>query len=604
MHNIILEIEVLSGARYGVLIVLNRESSISELKYILEDEPIAFNLYLDEAFQNAKLSFNDLTLDFDYVANVDGKHKYQIKPKYDSKYGYYAFYRNYFGFSYIKLTLSNDEQEPLFFNYEPIDIQAKKFKAEQAKYMLLYLTNKLENIAEQPFSVTTSGRSAEDGQITTLNYLLNKAEIVINKFIETLVIFKNKKLSKLSTEQYITDYTTENMSNAVLDWMVDNPDYLYQTSKFDENAFNINNQHFAFEKIMIEKLISNTDIFENQVLHGIIASINSFLMQSKDELEKNSKKYKPQKGHIDNEYLSFFTVMKNSTYELFGDRITRINTLLYKCNEISKRLTELLPISSPFLGLPRITHKVKSNRHYRIIFEYGIDWYQRKMLDFSFSENLYGLKSIDKLYELYSLYQLKDSLNELGYLDLPTEWDTRDIATSPYCFNFHMNNKLIKLYYEKEIYFYTQNRKDNYFRSDQYRFFMDSNKARLTMKKYPRKPDYLIEIIDTNKNSTSFMILDAKYSTFNKVCTEKIPECILKYVNGISPISNEIRFYGLILLYPGAENENLYTDYHCTPFDLNAMTPTIPIIGMLRTTFKDEKHIRSILNKIIELTDN
>ncbi|WP_233890494.1 hypothetical protein, partial [Tenacibaculum piscium] len=106
-------------------------------------------------------------------------------------------------------------------------------------------------------------------------------------------------------------------------------------------------------------------------------------------------------------------------------------------------------------------------------------------------------------------------------------------------FNFEFNSFSISLYYD----------------------FIVNNKASKTglerISKGHYKPDYIIKK-ETN-GLINYYILDAKYSSYNRIKNNHLNKCIEKYVLDIGITDNvSSKVDELILLYPGEKKQTLY----------------------------------------------
>jgi hypothetical protein len=118
-----------------------------------------------------------------------------------------------------------------------------------------------------------------------------------------------------------------------------------------------------------------------------------------------------------------------------------------------------------------------------------------------------------------------------------------------------------------------------------------------------RCPDFVINLKDKGRLLRSY-IIDAKYTSDDKVFSHYIPELSLKYLHGLHPIGGDSKvIMGLMIINPS--NDNNVRHFHNNMFDIFSENPVQPSIISKSIKPGDEltenSNFEKLLRRIITL---
>jgi hypothetical protein len=122
-----------------------------------------------------------------------------------------------------------------------------------------------------------------------------------------------------------------------------------------------------------------------------------------------------------------------------------------------------------------------------------------------------------------------------------------------------------------------------------------------------RTPDFVIEVENRQSlgdQSSSLIVLDAKYMLKTKVFEEELHKCTMKYVHGIHSSQGQSVVNTMILLFPESDlrRPGRYSSYHAFPYGINGTNPVYPVIGSQAMEIDSsgiEEGLSNILDRLI-----
>lgn len=211
-----------------------------------------------------------------------------------------------------------------------------------------------------------------------------------------------------------------------------------------------------------------------------------------------------------------------------------IHRILDKLNRLIKALKQLYMMYSKYIPcelikmekIPRKTKIFQEIQSYKIIFDLIIKWFQFGEVDLEKDKIVFRVKTMDKLFEYYSLQQLLILLAEKGY---EAEDCQRDILFYEYnvlnekyineqeianTYILKQDDKKVVLYYQPVVF------------SEGYQNNLEL--YRITGSKGGfYTPDFILKFIGKEKNS--YIILDSKFSNRKNILKYHLRECLIKY---------------------------------------------------------------------------
>src|SRR5690606_599888 len=69
-------------------------------------------------------------------------------------------------------------------------------------------------------------------------------------------------------------------------WLIENCNYLEPSNVYEEQNFLVLNRPFKVKELLVQHLIKDTDVIENQVIHGFVNDIFVFYTTSLNSINK------------------------------------------------------------------------------------------------------------------------------------------------------------------------------------------------------------------------------------------------------------------------------------------------------------------------------
>jgi len=419
--------------------------------------------------------------------------------------------------------------------------------------------------------------------------LLHEENIIwtLKKLENSVAVFEDKILPYLSDPIgiLIPKYDVRNFENnsvvteESLLWLIENCNVLEPSHVYEENSFLILNRSFHVNELLVQSLETKTDVIENQVIHGYLNDVFDFLNQSLFSIEKLLNKIKLEKD--------FKTQIYRSYYQRLKFTITNLQS---RNLNIKNSINLLIPVTREHLNLSG-SNRFESKQHYFEAYLLISNWITRKDALFSPEKLFSGAKDISKLYEIFCLFKIIDTLSKDFGLSLVSSenaqaefesqfeiFGTNSTAlNSKYIFIHTSTESKITLYYEllpEKL----------------------TTVAKGVTKGY--RPDFIFEI--ERKNSSSYIIMDAKYKKIGTIQNFDYQELTLKYAHGIGLKTGGLfPLLGLFILNPIENSQISY--YQKKEFSITGSQPSLPIIGRIEvaTTPNDNNYLNQVLSKVL-----
>ncbi len=494
------------------------------------------------------------------------------------------FFSESFGYSILRIQFK-DQDDALSF---PFDILARKTSADQAQKMIEYLSSHSEELIKCCFGRTSAAVGGVFGDITDPEILISQAEF----FIDSLKSSRQELLNTLKMRLIpvrlpfweADKYSSEIDPSDILS----NLDALSPSTGIGD-VF-IQGRYFDVGSIDVSSLQPTADVLENRILLGGLYSIRSKISKLIDELKKPK---------IDLEF--------RDDYESFQHWMMRLTagSKLHRCDEILQVINELIKLFEHRLKVkyigeisPVLTPYSRSTRIYRTLFTQLSYWYELGQPSLGGLNFLIKLKSLSKIYELFVFFHLLDHLQQEG-------WDI--IKAKPHQFlgeympsAVFLEKKGAYLTVEYEPKIKPCNKEET-----QHQDLIDVyHKKNWSYSYYT--PDFVLKQ-ESNKK-TSYLILDAKYSTSYTVRDNHIPRLFEKYYLGMAvydrdhnlAISNQIM--GVIAIYSLDMRSNTYMSYWRNQ-GIYSRLPRIPMVGGIGLMTENSNEFKRAMQTIFSLIE-
>lgn len=443
-------------------------------------------------------------------------------------------FREAFGHSVIRIYLKDLVYE-IYFN-----VLMKKVNSAQVEHMINYLrkiNDKILNICFSRTSVITGVHKDFSADPETL---LCSAEHLIDQITNLRQELHFNLRKRLAPMKAPAGLYGENFIDFDPIDILDNLDKLEHNSGIGEVL--INGRIFGVNGVEVTSLHESADVEENRILLGGVYSVKRKVESLYLNLTEGFQYFKGY-SH-DSEYESINNFLVRVTTE--GMKI-RCKILLEKVESFIRYLHVDLKVKYCGELKPKMTPYAKSSRVYRVIFDKLYLWYEIGTPDFEGINYLVKLKSISKIYELFSLYNIIEYLYEHNW-DFVTlegyEAFDRTVPKNVFC---KKNSLTLTLNYEPRIYPYGSN--------SQHLDLVDLYHTPGANEFSYWSPDFVIKI--SSEEDSYYMILDAKYSYISSIQKYALPRLFEKYFLGMGVFDqknnsfNNSKILAIYALFPG-----------------------------------------------------
>lgn len=583
-----LSVKILNGKREGCCFTLT-----SPNLYFYENEALEFKLILDTKHHYISIFFYETELNYTESKLIETNSiEYIWKPKRHAIYGYECLFHNYFGIAELSLNIDSHET-----TYQ-MEVLATKINAFRTKKMLSFLINQDSNVLWSFLRATRIRAGKPVGDIS-VDHSIEHLEITI-KQIESLLthIFNKPMVKVIPKTNYVSLRDNHNIDDTTLAWISDNLDKLFEIDNSVDALLELDNKFYSIHSLQTNILVNDTDIYENQVLHGFIHRLRA---EAKSIISKlNASPNNNFTKNYELGYESLFNQLNNMLKKLNKYKIKKCESLIKRLDFLLYKLNKNIPIKTIHKGVPTFTQKVKHNFLYLSYFKKIIEWDRNGKTDWSTTEELFAIKNIPTLFEYYLFFYIKGILTEKFGEFLLINYNHSNIR-----FVFEKNMEQIILEYQPKFWVKSHSEKNvlNLINTEKWTIWNHKDiRERNPLSKYPlRSPDILLTHIGSLEKMSCF-IIDAKYTKNNKVFSHYLPELTLKYLHGIHHIdSGKNHSMGLMLVNP-CEEESI-RHFHHDDYNIFSNDPIIPALICSSIVIEESTVSNQFASSIIRIVD-
>ncbi len=589
-HNQEVELDLLAttGERHQL-----KETDYIQFKVLVDEET-----FLEQG--EPSVLIGDIPLELEFHHHSEGKRIFISSDPLNNKASRYFF--NFFGESELNLLF---ERSGKYLASCTVDIMATKENAELASEMLSYITDNLEDAVAVCFSRSkvTGGYDRDNSFKFTR---LDIAKQAIDYLLGYLPLFIREHKHTWKAEMQFSDRGQPTGPDSV-HWVFSNLDKLSPACTDEANII-YNNRSYRIDTLPKEGIISETDIFENRVIHTFLYTVSMFLIELRDAF--NVSMALP-KAYSDGEYVRFDHTMQKYTHLALRHKVQYIEQLLFSAENLKKFLSKLLPAKIVPGIQPKMTAYVAKHSHYSHIFKLIEQCNTAPAPTFEGNSILLGLKNLSIIYEITSLLMIIESIKrcllvetvEQSYRLQGENIPFGGVKTErPYgevnnYFVYRSDIYDIELFYEPMILPYSP--------TSSVGDLVDVSDTRATSKYGAHHfcPDFILKICSSRWRKPLTIVLDAKFKSASVVKNYDINPLTLKYllnihqVNatggfGISPIQ------ALLLLF-AREGDGLLVR---TVAKRHAITGALPVLPqaagvIFKPSKKDwfDEHLKALI---------
>jgi len=493
---------------------------------------------------------------------------------------------------------------------------------DMLKSLLNFEDDKIGNWMFGDRKQESGDRSQETGRMQQQTYRSPTAYI---QLIESIAICYQTNLQyfnalarhSIKKTNVVRDYAkARDVSVTGFHWLMQNSDQLVAVPQ--RTALLRQGNYYIPRKILMQEPVSNRDVYENQVILSFLMLVlkNARLIQvalAADIAERENTLQKIQ-GTVREGYQppAISTVWQLPLKESKGF-CERLNVVTSQLESLYKKYNEILDCTKfDVKTFPQKTKTFQEVKPYSQVFEQIMKWF--KFGDFDMKKNriIFNLKTLDKLFEYYSLYRLLKMLSDAGFetvKDRPAiisyryhvfdSWydNEMDVANT---YHLEKDNYQLTLYYQPVVH------------SD--RFENDLTIFRTTIPRRTQQscyftPDFLLKI-RRNGRAPVYVVLDSKYSNRLSILrrhednsqTNYLDKIVLKYSSQFA--SKETReapkMIWILQGRVGVEEERAVFRFHNSP--LAKYYPPSANYGVISVNTKTDS-LHELWNEIRRLND-
>ncbi|KES18661.1 hypothetical protein GASC598I20_020290 [Gilliamella apicola SCGC AB-598-I20] len=583
-----LSVKILNGKREGTCFTLT-----SPNLYFYEDEALEFKLIVETKYNYISIFFYETELNYTESKFTETNSiEYIWKPKKHALYGYECLFHNYFGIAELSLNIDNHET-----TYQ-MEVLATKLNAFRTEKMISFLIHQDSNVLWSFLRATRIKAGKPVGDIS-VDHSIEHLEITIKQIEGLLTHILNKPMVKVIPKtNYVSLRDNHNIDDTTLAWISDNLDKLFEIDNSVDALLELDDKFYSIHSLQTNILVNDTDIYENQVVHGFIHRLRG---EAKNIISKlNASPNNNFTKNYELGYESLFNQLNKMLKKINKYKIKKCESLIKRLDFLLYKLNKNIPIKTIHKGIPTFTQKVKHNFLYLSYFKKIIEWDRNGKTDWSTTEELFAIKNIPTLFEYYLFFYIKDILTEKFGEFLLVNYNYSNIR-----FVFEKNMEQIILEYQPKFWVKSHREKNvlNLINTEKWTIRNNKNiRERNHLSKYPlRSPDILLTHIGSLEKISCF-IIDAKYTTNNRVFSHYLPELTLKYLHGIHHIdSGKNHSIGLMLVNP-CEEESI-RHFHHDDYNIFSNNPIIPVLICSSIVIEESTVSNHFASSIIRIVD-
>lgn len=560
---------------------------------VVEDEPVELVLRCRDDVQ-PRLYLQDLELDRPLRQNLGDFFEFRWEPR----PGGPVPFLNHFGYCLLTINyLVGPEEEVVC--HASVEVFARKPNAERAERILDYLETRLEDVSRSCFSATPlaaphSPTEAKEGDEIPASILLQSIANHLQVFAALLPRFRYRKRCRLApTPRRIKAAHAANLTEQSVHWALTHLDTLLPVGAPTPGSIPVGGRFYELDEIETYALTEETNLYENQVIAGYLESIAARLSEFERFCLEQLRLVESEGfiAQVPPGYGSIFDIKRKIGRKRFGKLLSECAALQRNCADQVVFWHKHLPVARAVREMPEVTPGFLSSPHYHQVFRQIVAWHGLGRLNLAGERFLYGLRTIDRLYEFYCLFRLVETIKDAGWAatgQRAQAFAQRAQASAPrhgeslggdarpdtvYTFRNGVGER-ITLFYEPEI----EREPDTVLGLVR---TMEGGTSFL--------PDFVLKFESATDEPPSYLILDAKYVSPYIALNFELTKITMKYLHGIGvPNGGHSPVKGIFVLHPqsfhAAVSGSPYHAYHARNFGLFSDTPAIPALAVVELT--------------------
>lgn len=331
-------------------------------------------------------------------------------------------------------------------------------------------------------------------------------------------------------------------------------------------AIEYGGEYYLPLKIKTEKSRIDYNIYENRIIISFLWYVLSGMKRLNLELKKTiideEGIYKKLRQVQVGEYKAPIITVKKIQNQYMHKIQEKINRLIKVLEQLYVLYSKCIPCELIRIDtIPRKTKIFQEIRSYKMIYDILVKWYQFGEVNLEKDKVIFRVKTMDKLFEYYSLQQILILLAEKNYQIENTESDIqffeynvpdkkyineREVANT---YLLKREDKAIVLYYQPVIF------------SQGYQNGLELYRTTGTKNGY-YTPDFVLKFMEGKR--ADYVILDSKFSNRKNIIKYHLKECLVKY--GIEIEAKENASIKMVWLLQGrVDGEKTFYYYNNSP---------------------------------------
>lgn len=595
-----LEFEILSEPRRGRVVTLDQDNPIpGRLPWVLETEAFRITLTTEESCEAASLVFDSVVIELS--PDDESGRSFSILPQRSDRGMLKGLFYNYIGVAVccVEVVQGTDR---IFDEVGSVEVLAKKASAEQVHQMIDYILaiDEADQLHSKSPTRRRAGIDREFGErpIRLIEQLAEAVRILQDQ----TPYLVGSPISALKTRHEILDgAAVRDLGEEDITWLANNLSVLEDASDPENAVLKHQGRLYQAREIQSTVLHENTDLYENQIIHGYVDSLLRFVHQLLEGYQHEEKSL--TLNHYDG-YVSFFDVAQDWLSKKNQTHIARLKKLKSDILELQALMNRLIPVRKIDRSLPRFTPRVRSNRHYAVIFRAAHEWYQGAKIDWGFEQMLLSITNIPKLFELYCTLMVRQWL--ITRYGVGVGHRQSISSDSDLVWEGEVETGYLRMRYEPHYWMPGHGNHRGLIANTEIRTInrarTDGPGVRRTGEFLRRTPDISLEFTDSEQ-LLKVVVLDAKYTRQQLAFDNHLRDCTFKYVHGLGSTANRLLVQGVFILHPHEQTE--YCDFHAQPFGVFGHHPQLPMLGILGLNMSDvETQLDGLLQRLILMTGN
>lgn len=565
--------------RREVILLINGRATprpSDQLIPIREVDYLQLRVRTDECVRPLYALFGDQRTDFE--ADITDPGWWQTRAK--------TYFSESCGHGATEIIYQNDSICGNEVEHIDFDVYANKTTAAQARRMILYLASRHENLIASCFSRTTHRSGALPEGKAFPEMLLSAAE----RFL-VLVQERRIELIHQMRERLVPQRVPlwQSRPGAHLDPadVLANLDALVPCS--GEGELTLRGRPYVLSNIHVLELQPTRDVVENRIILGGLYSIQRRTMALLDELNVYEDRF--SQGEI----AGYESLRRLSLTLTAGAMIRRADAIVRQSASLIRLFEQQFGITFAGELAPVMTAYARTSRVYRDIYAQLATWYALGAPALGSVHFLLKLRSLSKIFELYTLFHAIEELQRLGWVGETIQGHPEFGEQVPQSITFAQGEDRLTMMYEPKI--LPPSDSLRHMQLVDMRHTGSGDRSLWT-------PDYVLRL--ARPGYVRYLILDAKYSKRDTVENYSLPSLYEKYYRDMAvydldaQVFTSVPILGVFAIYALNSGTRGHLEFW-KGRGLFAQVPRLPAIGGIGLTIDQDSEFREALSAALTI---